>query len=88
LSHTTSWIYNNVGSTVTETWPDSGGATKTYDAMNRVLTITDRKSQVTTFTFDGEGNMATLTDAKSNPYTFTYDLMERKTQMAYPGGQP
>jgi len=56
--------------------------------MNRVLTITDRKSQVTTFTFDGEGNMATLTDAKSNPYTFTYDLMERKTQMAYPGGQP
>jgi YD repeat-containing protein len=60
--------------------------TKTYDAMDRLLSTRNPKLETTSFAYDSGDNLVSLTDAKGNTTTFEYDLLNRKTKFTYPGG--
>jgi RHS repeat-associated protein len=48
-----------------------------YDALNRLIQITDPLGGVTQFSYDGNGNLITVTDALNHALTHEYDPMDR-----------
>jgi len=54
--------------------------TYTYDAVNRLISITYPLGGSETYTYDEEGNMLTKTDSKGTTY-YTYDKNNRLIQI-------
>ena len=52
-----------------------------YDATDRLAL-----GQTTAMGYDAGGNLVSMTDAKGNTYSYSYDLLNRRTQLVYPGG--
>ncbi len=52
----------------------------TYDAVDRLKTITDDAAHVTTFTYDLNGNQTKVVDANGNATNSTYDSRDWLTQ--------
>ena len=89
LQRTTSWVYE--ADRVTQiARPDGTVETKTYDALDRVLTDTVPKSDVvyltTSFRYNPSGTMQQVTDANGNITSFEYDDADRKTKHIYSNG--
>ena len=58
-----------------------------YDALNRLNSITDPLSFVTSYTYDAVSNVATKTDPKDKLNRFTYDALNRLNGIAYADGK-
>lgn len=75
---TTSYTYNNLS--VTETRPNGGITTNTYDSRGRLKSVTDNNGTAT-YSYDGMGNLTGITDADGNKRDFTYDMIGQRKQM-------
>jgi YD repeat-containing protein len=50
-----------------------------YDALRRLVTITNPLNETTTYTYDTAGNVRSITDALNRTTTYSYDAMGRAT---------
>jgi RHS repeat-associated protein len=48
-----------------------------YDAMNRLVALTNAKGDTTRYRYDAGGNLIALVDAKDHATTFSYDVRNR-----------
>lgn len=60
--------------------------TFTYDADNRMLSMTDALGNVSSYQYDLVGNRLASTDANGHTTQYTYDLLNRLTQTTTPDG--
>jgi YD repeat-containing protein len=58
-----------------------------YDALGRLITVTDALGQVTSYSYDELGNRLTQTDANQHTTSFEYDQLGRGVQRKLPLGQ-
>jgi YD repeat-containing protein len=58
----------------------------TYDADNRMLSMTDGVGDVISYQYDAVGNRTSVTDGNGYTTQFTYDLLNRLTQITNPDG--
>jgi RHS repeat-associated protein len=92
LAQTITWHYDDASNIYQIDRPDNTTETKSYDALNRVLTDTVPKSTnpviniVTTFNYNPSGTLNWVKDGENHTYNFAYDPADRKTSMTYPDG--
>ncbi len=74
------WTYNQRG-LVSETQPESGTVSYTYDALGRVATRTDALSHVTTYTYDSSNRIVGVTTPWNAAYNAAvqYDASGSRT---------
>ena len=60
--------------------------TFTYDADNRMLSMTDAVGNVMSYQYDAVGNRIATTDGNGHTTQYTYDLLNRLTQTITPEG--
>ena len=61
----------------------TGLTTYTYDALNRLVSVTNNKGQMTSFTYDTLGRRASLTHANGVVTSYTYDAASQLTRLAH-----
>jgi RHS repeat-associated protein len=59
--------------------------THAYDALNRLIEVSDPLSRETTYTYDAAGNLDTRTDARGLVTDYAYDSLNRLTNIDYSG---
>ena len=64
------------------TFPSTLAESYTYDAMNNLLTKTDRKQQTIQYAYDALYRLASKTYPNSTAVNYTYDVLSRLTQVA------
>lgn len=84
----TRWTYNGRGQPLTMTDPDGFVTTYTYDANNRMASVT--KPEIAgqprarwLFGYDAAGRLTTVTDPESRVTTFGYDTRNRLVSTTY-----
>ena len=78
------YAYDLVGNrtTMTATVGTSSFTTSyTYDALNRLATVTDSQGGVTSHSYDANGNLAAITHANSVVTTHAFDVLNRLTSL-------
>lgn len=66
---------------VVEMWGSGGLLTRTYDALNRVVSATDKLGNTTGYDYDAVGNLIGLTYPDGKVVTYTYDAANRMTSV-------
>jgi RHS repeat-associated protein len=61
----------------------TGLTTYTYDALNRLTSITNNKGQVTSFTYDALGRRTSMTHGNGVVTSYTYDAASQLTRLAH-----
>jgi RHS repeat-associated protein len=88
--HQTTFTYDNASNVIDILRPDTTHETKTYDALNRVLTDTVPKDNstiiTTTFNYNPSGTINWVKDGKNQQTTFEYNASDQRTTMTYPDG--
>jgi RHS repeat-associated protein len=90
LAQTTTWHYDEASNIYQIDRPDGTYETKSYDALNRVLTDTVPKSTnpvvniVTTFNYNPSGTLNWVRDGENHTYNFSYDASDQRITMTYP----
>ena len=69
---TTTFGYDNDGNQTSIDAPLSRNTAESYDALNRVSSITDPANGVTTFSYDAEDNLTSVTDPRSLSTSYGY----------------
>ncbi len=79
---------NSNKTSLTVTYANDAGAIEssrtensTYDALNRLSTVTDNDSNITTYAYDAVGSRSTITHSNTNITAYTYDDLNRLTQL-------
>ena len=74
---TTSYGYNGFGDLATQSSPDTGGTTNTYDSGGNLATSTDARGALATYAYDAANRMTSIVYSKSGvtdqTLTFGYD---------------
>ena len=90
LSRVTEFHYDDHINVTRIIRPDQTTETKSYDAMNRVLSDTVPQTAsvnvTTSFLYDPSGTIQQVTDPGGHQTTFDYDASDQKETMSYPGG--
>jgi RHS repeat-associated protein len=92
-----SFSYDLLGDQLTQTYPDSGTATASYDAASQLLSETDARGKTTSFTYDKDGRETgeydTTGGAGESPATeiasWTWDTLAKgllTSSTSYSGG--
>ena len=80
LATTTTFEYDKVGNLLEEKDGRLTGSDfdvkNTYDALNRLETVTDGEGNVTTYEYDGEGNRKAVVEPRGESYRTEYDYGE------------
>jgi len=66
-----------VGNRTAVTDANSSQTTFTYDALDRLIRVTDPLENNTTYSYDAVGNKTSLTDANGHITSYTYDALNR-----------
>jgi YD repeat-containing protein len=76
---TRTWVINAHGLPDSETQPESGTTSYTYDAVGNLATTTDANGTVTTLTYDHDNRLATRSSSgdSTDNVTITYDSLGR-----------
>ena len=61
----------------------TGLTTYSYDALNRLISMTNNKGQTTTFTYDALGRRTTMTHANGVVTNYTYDAASQLLSIAH-----
>lgn len=84
---TTTLSYDLNGN-LTQTLLDPGGLNQStayaFDALNRLMTITDAGNGVTSYSYDARDNLLAVTDPKGNTTTYVYDGLDNLIQQSSP----
>jgi RHS repeat-associated protein len=83
ISHTsvsTSYTYDKVGRLLT-TFFNGGTGSTAYDALGRVKSTTDQRTNTTTYAYDDAGQRISVTDPLNNVTHFAYDAAGNQTSM-------
>jgi len=83
----TTYTYDAAGNLTAKT--DKNGRTThyAYDALNRLIRVTDPASAETTYEYDSRDNLIALTDAEGNTTRFEYDGSNRLVKEIRPQGE-
>ena len=73
----TVYEYDDLGNQAAVIDPLGRRTAYAYDALNRVITITNPLSGTTSYRYDAAGNRTRVTDAKDHSTTFAYDALNR-----------
>src|SRR5207249_8864140 len=84
---TMQYIYDGMGRVLTS--QDQGGniTTKTYDAVGRLVSVTDAitpTGNITQYQYDLNGNLKTLIDANTHQTQYQYDNLNRRAHRILP----
>jgi RHS repeat-associated protein len=82
----TEYGYYLLGNLHTVTDAKGNITTYTYDNLYQLDTVTDPLGHVTDYDFDELGNQESLTRSGEAATVFSYDLVNRLTEIDYPGG--
>ncbi len=78
------YSYDSVGNRTQLTITPSGGTEKvinySFDALNRLKTVSDAQNQVTTYSYDNVGNRESISYTNGNVTNYTYDNLNRLIQ--------
>jgi RHS repeat-associated protein len=78
------YVYDNAGNRTQLTVMPSGGVgvviDYSFDALNRLETVTDTQNQVTTYSYDNVGNRASVLYPNGNVTSYLYDDLNRLVQ--------
>ena len=74
---TVSYQYDVAGNRTHLTYPDGKQVTYGYDALNRLITLTDWVSRTTAYTYDAVGNPVTLAYPNGTNTAYAYDALSR-----------
>jgi len=77
LGRTTNFFADSIGRVRSVTDPMKNATYTSYDALDRVLSVTDAKSGVVRKTYDVNGNVLTQVDQNLNSTGFSYDARNR-----------
>ncbi|MFO1323087.1 MAG: RHS repeat-associated core domain-containing protein [Burkholderiales bacterium] len=83
----TSYKYDPRGLVVEQTDPNGHTIFYEYDALRRLVRVTDRINAQVAFTYDTRGNVTSIRDARGNLTTIGYDRLDRITGQTNPLGQ-
>ncbi len=78
-SGTVRYTYDAVGNRTSLTYPNNNIATYSYDAADRLQTVTDWGSRVFTYTYDAASNRTALDYPTGAHTAYTYDSLNRST---------
>jgi RHS repeat-associated protein len=81
---TTTLAYDNNGNVTSSAAPLSRNTADQYDALNRLVKITDPNSGVTKFNYDGNDNLASVIDPRNLTTTYTHNGFGDVTQLVSP----
>ena len=83
---TTSYAYDPSGNLSSVGYPQNGGIVRyAYDALNRVVSVTDPSGLVSGFSYDAAGRKATASQPNGTRGTFTYDAGGRLAEIQWSG---
>ena len=84
VSDVFTYTYDNIGNQLTAT--DSAGTyTMTYDALDRVVSVTDPLGLTLTYTYDADGNRILTQDSLGGVTTYIYDAANELTSEQFGG---
>ncbi len=92
VQRTTTWHYDAASNVYQIDRPDGTSETKTFDAINRVLSDTVPKTAnpvvnlTTLFTYNPSGTIQKITDPNVHYTLLDYDASDRKITMTHPDG--
>jgi len=87
LSHTTTFVYDNMKRLSTVTDHVSHVVTKVYDDLSRVYTVQDPSLTICqTLLYSDNGKLLSIKDARNNTTSFTWDGFDRASKTIYPDG--
>jgi RHS repeat-associated protein len=81
---TTTLAYDNDGNVLSSDAPLSRNTADQYDALNRLIKITDPNSGITQFAYDANDNLASVKDPRSLTTTYTHNGFGDVTQLVSP----
>jgi RHS repeat-associated protein len=76
--------YDAVGNLITKTDENSNVTAFSYDALNRLKTVTYPAAGDTRYTYDSRNNLTSITDANENVTTYAYDNLNRLISITSP----
>jgi len=79
---TVSYTYDNVGNVLTMTYPGNKTVTYTYDATNKLKTVTDWNSQTTNYYYRPDGQLDYMVYPNNVKTAYTFDAAGRPTAMS------
>jgi RHS repeat-associated protein len=80
----TQYGYDLEGNVASVTDPNGNTTIYDYDALNRLVTVTQPGSVVTSYSYDAHGNLTSVTDAEYHITTYQYDDMGRLVSTTSP----
>lgn len=80
----TEFAYDDSGNRSSVTSADNKTVSYAYDALNRVISVTQPGQVLTSYTYDPQGNLATVTDPNGNTTLYTYDDLGRLVETLSP----
>jgi RHS repeat-associated protein len=80
----TRYGYDLEGNVASVTDPNGNTTTYSYDALNRLVIVTQPGSVVTSYSYDIHGNLISVTDAEAHTTTYQYDDMGRLVSTTSP----
>jgi YD repeat-containing protein len=81
---TTQYAYDPLGNRTVITNAAGYTTTYVYDALNRIVAMSDPLGHTTRYAYDAIGNRTVMTDANGSVITYTYDLVNRLIRTTYP----
>lgn len=86
-SQTTTYAYDNQGNVTSIDGPLSGAVdvtTNTYDALNRLIRVTDPASGQVNYGYSGLDRLVSVSDPRNLTTTYSYDGLNNLNQLASP----
>jgi len=75
-----SYVYDNNGNVLTVT-DQAGTITRTYDALNRITSVTDTNGNTISYQYDEVSNLKAITYPSGEVVTYTYNLLNQLTKV-------
>ncbi|MEW5801617.1 MAG: Ig-like domain-containing protein [bacterium] len=76
-SHSMSYAYDSTGNVTSKTDEEGNASRYEYDALDRIVKVTDSLGGITEYTYDDRGNLITLKDPENRITRYVYNKNNR-----------